>query len=185
MNVSEQLPHIILVSALKAKIWIMAEVDFLFPYLYAHCHCNVFKAFYKALPDVFEIVITENQINPAVESIKDFTPLNCTSEAKVSKVKYRIVFTDNTIPVVYHRLVHLISAFERTLTILDDIGMIEMGVRCEEHLITIKFIVHCLLFLLWHPGGSWWLLKRLLLLSPLLIVVEKVIPVWTQKKQLS
>ncbi len=52
----------------------MAEVDFLFPYVYAHCHCNVFKAFDKALPDVFEIVITENQINLAVEPIEDFIP---------------------------------------------------------------------------------------------------------------
>ena len=69
-------------------------------------------------------------------------------------MKYCIIFTDNTIPVVYHRLVHLISAFEWTLTILDDIGMIEMGVRCEEHLISVKFVVHCLLFLLWHPGGN-------------------------------
>lgn len=147
VNVSEQLPDIILVPSLKTQVGIVTEVDFLFPNLYTHCHCNVFKAFDKALPDVFEIVITENQINPAVELIKNLIPLFCASKAKVSKVEHSIVFTDNTIPVVYHRLVHLISAFERTLTILDDIGMIEMGIRCKKHLIPVKFVVHCLQFL--------------------------------------
>ena len=89
-------------------------------FLYAHCECNVFKAFYKALPDVFEIVITENQINPAVESIKNLIPLFCASKAKVSKVEHCIVFTDNTIPVVYHRLVRLpncLSNSSRPITV--------------------------------------------------------------------
>ena len=57
MNVSEELPHIIVITSIKTQIRKVIQVDFLLAYLYAHRHCDVFKPIYEALTDILEVMM--------------------------------------------------------------------------------------------------------------------------------
>lgn len=54
MNVSEELPHVIMIATIKAQIREVIQIDFLLPDLNAHRHCNVLKPVYESLPDILE-----------------------------------------------------------------------------------------------------------------------------------
>ena len=62
-------------------------------------------------------------------------------KAEVTKVEYIIVYPDNIIPVGYHRFIHFFNALEGTVTEPQNIGVIEVSVGGEKHLIAIEFVV--------------------------------------------
>ncbi len=66
MNMTEQLPYIVMIAAIKAQIREVIQIDFLFADLNAHRHCNVLEPVYESLPDILEVMITENEIDSAV-----------------------------------------------------------------------------------------------------------------------
>ena len=66
MNMSEQLPDVVMIPTLKAQIRKVIQIDFLFANLNAHRHCNVLEPVYESLPDILEGMITENEIDSAV-----------------------------------------------------------------------------------------------------------------------
>ncbi len=66
VHMTEQLPHIVMIAAIKAQIRKVIQVDFLLPDLNAHRHCNVLEPVYESLPDILEVMITENEIDSAV-----------------------------------------------------------------------------------------------------------------------
>ncbi len=61
-------------------------------------------------------------------------------------MKYDITRTDHTVPVGNNRLIHVGHILEGSAAKPDDIGMVEVGVRCKEHPASVKFIIHNLLF---------------------------------------
>ena len=87
MHMTEQLPDIRLVSTLEAEKRIVAEVDFLFPYLYSHLHGDVFKAPDKSLTDILQVVGTENQVYTAIKPIEHLSPFGCASKTEITEMK--------------------------------------------------------------------------------------------------
>lgn len=55
-----------MIPSLKAQIGKVIQVDFLLAELNAHRHCNVLEPIYEALPDILEVMITENEIDFAI-----------------------------------------------------------------------------------------------------------------------
>lgn len=125
---SEQLPDVVVIASLKAEIGKVIQVDFLFPYLYAYRHCDVFKPVYESLPDVLEVVIAENEIDSSVETVKNPVPLIGVSKTEVAEMKHYIIRADYIVPVRYDCLVHIMSVTKRTPAVADYIRMVEMGI---------------------------------------------------------
>ena len=143
MNVSEELPHIIMIATIKAQIRKVIQVDFLLAYLYANRHCDVFKPIYEALTDILEVVIAENEIDPAVETVKNLIPFICTTETEVSEMEYDIIRTDHIVPVRDDGFIHLTDCFEWAVAVSQYVGMVEVSVGSEEQPVTVKLVVHC------------------------------------------
>lgn len=66
MDVTEQLPYIVMIATIKAQIGKVIQVDFLLSDLNAHRHCDVFKPVYESLSDILEVVITKNEVDSAI-----------------------------------------------------------------------------------------------------------------------
>lgn len=128
MHMTEQLPDIRLVSTLEAEKRIVAELDFLFPYLYPHLHGDMLKASDKSLTYILQVVIAENKIYPAIESVENLGPFRCTAETEVAEMKHYIIRCDCIVPVRYDCLVHFVNVTKRTLAVADYIHMVEMGI---------------------------------------------------------
>ena len=54
------------------------------------------------------------------------------SQREVPKVVHHISRVDNFIPPLHHDLIHFVHGFERTITVLDDVGVIEVVICSEE-----------------------------------------------------
>lgn len=143
MDVTEQLPDIRLVATLEAEKWIVAEVDFLFSYLYSHLHGDVFKVPDKSLTDILQVVVAENQVYTAIKPIEHLSPFGCASKTEISEMKYDVIIADRLIPVSYQCLVHLSRILEGSLAITNYICVVEVGVRCKKHPASVKFEIHC------------------------------------------
>jgi hypothetical protein len=72
---------------------------------------------------------TDSSIQPAEPSIPFFR----TADSEVSQMKNEGISFNNLIPVANDGLVHLFNGGERTMTMVDDIPMSEVGIRCEEY----------------------------------------------------
>jgi hypothetical protein len=66
VHMTEQLPYIVMIATIKAQIRKVIQIDFLLPDLNAHRHCNVLEPVYESLPNILEVMITENEIDSAV-----------------------------------------------------------------------------------------------------------------------
>lgn len=143
MHMTEQLPYIGLVSPLEAEKWIVAEVDFLFSYLYSHLHGYMLKAPDKSLTDILQVVVTENQVYTTIKPIEHLSPFGCASKTEITVMKYDVIITDRSVPVGYQCLVHLCCIIEGTPAVTDYIFVVEVGVRCKEHPTSVKFEIHC------------------------------------------
>ena len=141
MNMAKQLPYIF-VASFETQKWIVIEVYLLLPYLDAHLHCHVLEAADESLLHVFQVVVADDQIDLAVEPVKNFCPFGRTSKAEVAKMEYDVIRTDNGVPVADQFLVHLLCASEWTVTVPDDVCVVEVGVRSEEHPASIKSVIH-------------------------------------------
>lgn len=87
MNVSEELPHVIVIAAIKAQIGKVVQVDFLLFDLNAHRHCNVLEPIYESLPDILEVMITENEVDSAIQAVKNLIPFIRTTETEVTEME--------------------------------------------------------------------------------------------------
>ena len=58
-------------------------------------------------------------------------------------MEYDIIRADQIVPVSDDGVVHLVNSLERTIAILQYVGMVEMGVGSEKQPITVKLEVHC------------------------------------------
>lgn len=140
---AEQLPYIVMIAAIKAQIGKVVQVDFLLFDLNAHRHCNVLEPIYESLPDILEVMITENEVDSAVQTVKNLIPFICTTETEIAKMEYDIIRSNHSVPVCDDGFVHLVDSLERAIAILQYVGMVEMGVGSEEQPVTVKLEVHC------------------------------------------
>lgn len=143
MNVSEELPHVSVITSIKAQVREVVQVDFLLADLNAHRHCNVLKPIYESLSDILEVMITENEVDSAIQTVENLIPLSSSTETKVSEMEDYIIRPNHVVPVSDDGFVHLIDSLERTIAILQYVGVIEMGVGSKEQPVTIKLVVHC------------------------------------------
>lgn len=143
MHMAEQLPYIVMIATIKAQIRKVIQVDFLLAYLYAHRHCDVFKSIYEALTDILEVVIAENKIDLAVETVKNLIPFISSTKTEVSEMEDYIIRPNHIVPVSDDGFVHLIDSLERAIAILQYVGVIEMGVGSKEQPVIVKLEVHC------------------------------------------
>ena len=143
MHMTEELPYVIMIPSIKAKIRKVVQVDFLLSDLNAHRHCNVLEPIYESLPDILEVMITENEIDSAVYTIKNLIPLFSSTETEVSEMEDYIIRPNHIVPVSDDGFVHLVNSLERAIAILQYVGMVEMGVGSEEQPVTVKLEIHC------------------------------------------
>ena len=66
MDMTKQLPHVVMIASFKAQIGKVVQIDFLFADLNAHRHCNVLEPIYESLSDILEVMITKNEIDSAI-----------------------------------------------------------------------------------------------------------------------
>lgn len=132
-----------MIAALEAQIGKVVQVDFLLADLNAHRHCNMHKSVYEALSDTLEVVIAENEVDSAVQTVKNLIPLISTSETEVTEMEYGIIRADYIVPVGDDGFIHLVDILEWTIAILQYVGVIEMGVGSEEQPVTVKLKIHC------------------------------------------
>ena len=93
-----------------------------------HLHGNVFKPVYESLTDVLQVMISEYQIEFAVQTVKYLCPFCRTTQAEIAQVENGVIFTYRIVPIRYHHLVHLLYVLERTIAKPDDVRMIEMRI---------------------------------------------------------
>ena len=127
MDVTEQLPDI-LVTAFKTKERIVTEVYSLLAHFDVHLHGNMFKATDESLSNILQIVVTHNQIDFAIQTVKYLCPFCRTTQAEIAQVENGVIFTYRIVPIRYHHLVHLLYVLERTIAKPNDVRMIEMRI---------------------------------------------------------
>ena len=130
MNMSEQLPGLPIGSTITEKR-VVVQIDSLFANGYQHLHLNIQKSMHKALTYVIHIMIPQYQNNPAMEIVKQTSPLCSTTHREVTKMKHEVILSHNSIPVLDHHAIHLLNIHKRTLTESDDVLMAEMRIGCE------------------------------------------------------
>lgn len=150
MDVSEELPHVVMIASFKAQIREVVQIDFLFANLNAHRHCNVLEPVYESLPDILEVVIAKDKVDSAVQTVENLIPLLGSTETEVSEIEDDIIRSNYIVPVGDNGFVHLVNRLERPIAISQYVGMVEMGVGSEEQPVTVKLVVHCHFFLLWY-----------------------------------
>ena len=143
MHMTEQLPYVVMIPTLKAQIREVVQVNFLLTDLNAHRHCDMLKPINYSLSDILEVVIAKDKVNYAVQTVENLIPFFSSSEAEVTEMEYDIIRSYHFVPVGDDGLVHLVNSLERTITILQYVGVIEMGVGSEEQPVNVKFEVHC------------------------------------------
>ena len=143
MDMTKQLPHVVMIASFKAQIGKVVQIDFLFADLNAHRHCNVLEPVYESLPDILEVVIAENEIDPAVETVKSLIPFISSTETEVSEMEYDIIRANHIVPVSDDGFIHLTDCLEWTVAISQYVGMVEVGIGSEEQPVTVKLEVHC------------------------------------------
>lgn len=87
MYVAKQLPHVVMIAAIKAQIGKVVQIDFLFANLNAHRHCNVLEPVYESLPDILEVVIAKNEVDFAIQTVKNLIPFIRTTETEVTEME--------------------------------------------------------------------------------------------------
>ena len=143
MDMTKQLPHVVMIASFKAQIGKVVQINFLFADLNAHRHCNVLEPIYESLSDILEVMITENEVDSAVQTVEKLIPLFSSTETEVSEMEDYIIRPNHIVPVSDDGFVHLIDSLERTIAILQYVGVIEMGVGSEEQPVTVKFEGQC------------------------------------------
>ena len=88
-------------------------------------------------------MITENEVDSAVQTVEKLIPLFSSTETEVSEMEDYIIRPNHSVPVCDNGFVHLINRLERAIAILQYVGMVEMGVGSEEQPVTVKLEVHC------------------------------------------
>ena len=137
VDMSEKLPDV-LIAPFKAQERIVAEIDPLLAHHDVHLHCHMLKATDKALAQVLQVVIAHYQIDSAIKAVEHFGPLSSTTQAEVAQVKYCVIGPDYPVPIRYQRFIHLLHVLKRSVTELDDVRMVEMGVGREERMATLR-----------------------------------------------
>lgn len=120
----------------------MVEVDTVLVYHDVALHHHFLETTDKSLTKILQIVIADDQVYLAIQTVEYMCPFCCPPKAEVTKMEYVIVHTDNFIPICYHRFVHLLNAFEGAIAEPQYIGMVEVGVGGEEHLAAVKIMVY-------------------------------------------
>ena len=120
----------------------MVEIYLLLPNLDVHLHCDMLKSAIISLPQIFDVVVANNQINLTIKPIQDIGPLCGATQTKVAEMKDYIVRTDYAIPVGYERFVHNLHILKWPTTKVDNIGVVKVCIGCKERPISIKFVIH-------------------------------------------
>ena len=120
----------------------MIQINLLFIHLDIHLHRYLLEVFRVILPQVLDVVVTDNEVYFPVQPVQYVYPFGRTAQTKITQVEHDILRTDHAVPVGYYRFIHVRYILERPAAEPDDIGMIEVGVGCKEHPASVKFIIH-------------------------------------------
>lgn len=105
-----------------------------------------------------DVVVAGYQIDGAIQPIQDIGPFPDTAHGEVSQMKDDAIWRYYTVPVGYHRLIHLFHIAERPLAEGHDVGMAEMSIGSKEEVIFLEFevLVHivCKMFPTFRMAGD-------------------------------
>ena len=121
----------------------MVEAYRLFLNFDIHLHSNALKSAQYGWAHIPQIVVAHYEVYLAVQSVKNVVPAGSTSKGKISQVEYNVVLADHTIPVANQCLVHLLNIGKWTLTIIQDVDVVEVRVACEEQAIGLQATYYC------------------------------------------
>ena len=96
-----------------------------------------------SLSDILEVVIAKDKVDSAVQTVKNLIPFFSSSETEVSEMEDYIIRSNHSVPVSDDGFIHLAYSLERTIAIMQYVGMIEMGVGGKKQPVTVKLEVHC------------------------------------------
>lgn len=123
----------------------MIQINLLFIHLDIHLHCYLLEVFRVILPQVLDVVVAGNKVYFPVQPVQYVYPFGRTAKTEIAQVKHDIFWADHAVPVGNNRFIHMGHILERPVTEPNDVGMVEVGVGCEEHPAPVKFIIHNLL----------------------------------------
>lgn len=84
-------------------------------------------------------MITENEIDFSIQSVKNLGPFMGSSQAKIPQMKHDIILTNYPVPIFDQRFIHIFYILEWPLAKANDIRMIKVRVRCKYTLLPSNF----------------------------------------------
>ena len=120
----------------------MIQINLLFIHLDIHLHRYLLEVFRVILPQVLDVVVAGNEVYFPVQPVQYVYPFGRTAQTKITQVEHDILRTDHAVPIGNNRFIHVRHILERPVAEPDDIGVVEVGVRCKEHPASVKFIIH-------------------------------------------
>ena len=92
-------------------------------------------------------MITENEIDFSIQSVKNLGPFMGSSQAKIPQMKHDIILTNYPVPIFDQCFIHIFYILEWPLAKSNDIRMIKVRVLISSiHLVSVKFVIHFTLF---------------------------------------
>lgn len=88
-------------------------------------------------------MITENEIDFSIQSVKNLGPFMGSSQAKIPQMK---LLTNYPVSIFDQCFIHIFYILEWPLAKANDIRMIKVRVRCKIHLVSVKFVIHFAFF---------------------------------------
>ena len=141
MHVSEKLPCVVIRAAI-AKERTVIQINLLFIHLNIHLHRYLLEVFRVILPQVLDVVVAGNKVYFPVQPVQYVYPFGRTAQTEIAQVEHDILRTDHAVPVGNNRFIHVRHILEGSVAEPNDIGVVEVGIRCKEHPASVKFIIH-------------------------------------------
>lgn len=82
-------------------------------------------------------MITENEIDFSIQSVKNLGPFMGSSQAKIPQMKHDIILTNYPVPIFDQCFIHIFYILEWPLAKANDIRMIKVCVRCKIDLASV------------------------------------------------
>lgn len=114
-----------------------------------HLLGDEFKAVHKTLSEVFDVMVSQNEVFTASEGANHVIPKTRSAMGEITQMEDNAIIRHGFPPSADEFGIHLLYISERPAAETDNVLMSEVGVRGEPDLIWVEFVdlfVHCCLF---------------------------------------
>ena len=88
------------------------------------------------------VMVADDQDLLTVESVEDLVELDVLAEADIPKMIDEVLRLDTLVPPLDHHFIHVQPIRERSVTVLDDVGVVVMSVGGKEDSHEVNFMLN-------------------------------------------